>query len=281
MPIDPDPCTDTCPPDDWRGTPSLVKGTLDAPACPNIGSGSGSGSGSGGGVTIDVLTADCLVPISGGGYALKNQRVRLTLPPGTTISPPFCVTNPTDCCVSYNCVEGICVDPGDGTGIFPTLDICQSICVTYKCTTVAGVPTCVPVYDGSGIYLTLIDCENACLTPPPPICCGDSTNRTGTLSNLTGSCTCLAFVTGITFVTSGVDQWIAGLAVFGRAGCTDGVVIFTLTCSGSYSMTVTDTLGAPVGSAVLVGATCTPFVLVFDVMLNGTICTGTFRLTIM
>jgi hypothetical protein len=31
-------------------------------------------------------------------------------------------------CVSYNCVEGICIDPGDGTGEYSTLEQCEFSC---------------------------------------------------------------------------------------------------------------------------------------------------------
>lgn len=31
-------------------------------------------------------------------------------------------------CVSYNCVEGTCTDPGDGTGEYATLEACELAC---------------------------------------------------------------------------------------------------------------------------------------------------------
>jgi hypothetical protein len=31
-------------------------------------------------------------------------------------------------CISYNCVEGTCIDPGDGSGTYPTLVDCETAC---------------------------------------------------------------------------------------------------------------------------------------------------------
>jgi hypothetical protein len=59
--------------------------------------------------------------------------------------------------VSYNCTEEGCVDPGDGSGEFATLEECEAACipVTYNC--VDGV--CVDPGDGSGEFATLEECE--------------------------------------------------------------------------------------------------------------------------
>jgi hypothetical protein len=77
-----------------------------------------------------------------------------------------CVLLPQQTCptcdgVSYNCVEGICTDPGDGTGTYATLVACQAVCgsgESYNC--IDGV--CVDPGDGSGTYATLGACESAC-----------------------------------------------------------------------------------------------------------------------
>ena len=63
-------------------------------------------------------------------------------------------------CVSYNCVDGTCTDPLDGTGTYPTLVACQAACfpVSYNC--VEG--TCTDPGDGTGTYATLIACEADC-----------------------------------------------------------------------------------------------------------------------
>lgn len=67
-----------------------------------------------------------------------------------SVAPSF------DCCppppVTYNCVEGSCVDPGDGTGTYGTLEQCQSYCgsVTVACCEVAKVLTINMTTFGSG-----------------------------------------------------------------------------------------------------------------------------------
>ena len=77
-----------------------------------------------------------------------------------------CVLLPQQTCptcdgVSYNCVEGVCTDPGDGSGTYATLGACQAVCgsgESYNC--IDGV--CVDPGDGSGTYATLEGCESAC-----------------------------------------------------------------------------------------------------------------------
>lgn len=68
--------------------------------------------------------------------------------------------------VSYNCVDGSCVDPGDGSGTYSTLEECEAACAvpaSYNC--VDGV--CVDPGDGSGAYATLEECEAECGVVPP------------------------------------------------------------------------------------------------------------------
>ena len=51
------------------------------------------------------------------GFISREQTLGVLLPQ---------VTCPS--CISYNCVEGTCIDPGDGTGTYPTLVDCEAIC---------------------------------------------------------------------------------------------------------------------------------------------------------
>lgn len=44
---------------------------------------------------------------------------------GVVIALGVCAAPPE---VSYNCVEGICTDPGDGTGTYSTLEACEAAC---------------------------------------------------------------------------------------------------------------------------------------------------------
>lgn len=72
----------------------------------------------------------------------------------------FLVTTNADCSTpTYNCTGGACVDPGDGTGTYATLEECLAACggiaASYNC--VDGV--CVDPGDGSGAFSTLLACE--------------------------------------------------------------------------------------------------------------------------
>ena len=74
--------------------------------------------------------------------------------------------------ITYNCVSGTCIDPGDGTGTYSSLVACEAGCfpITYNC--VSG--NCIDPGDGTGTYSTLIDCQNNCSAPTiqlgSPIC---------------------------------------------------------------------------------------------------------------
>lgn len=66
--------------------------------------------------------------------------------------------------VTYNCVGGACIDPGDGSGTYATLAACLAGCgvdESYNC--VDGV--CVDPGDGSGAFPTLLECELSGCTP--------------------------------------------------------------------------------------------------------------------
>jgi hypothetical protein len=94
---------------------------------------------------------------------------------------PVCPVIP----LTYNCSNGNCNDPGDGSGEYSTLALCQENCVppvvnvytiyttfsafrpnvSYDC--FLGV--CADPGDGSGVYPTLLACDAACTFPPPNI----------------------------------------------------------------------------------------------------------------
>lgn len=101
-----------------------------------------------------------------------------------------CLTPPPP--VSYDCIDGTCIDPGDGSGTYATLIACEAACtppppVSYNC--VAG--TCIDPGDGTGTYATLVACEAVCTPPPPPVSydcvegsCVDPGDGSGTYATL-------------------------------------------------------------------------------------------------
>lgn len=106
-----------------------------------------------------VFTDDTLLILAADGFysdgVISREQVSGVLLPQQTCPS----------CLSYNCVEGVCTDPGDGSGLYATLEECELACsppaVSYNC--VLG--TCTDPGDGSGTYATLIDCEAACGPP--------------------------------------------------------------------------------------------------------------------
>jgi hypothetical protein len=74
--------------------------------------------------------------------------------------------------VSFNCVSGTCIDPGDGSGTYATLVECEAVCsltpvTSYNC--VSG--TCTEVMGSGGTYINLEACEAACEPPAINVNC--------------------------------------------------------------------------------------------------------------
>ena len=73
--------------------------------------------------------------------------------------------------ISYNCINNNCVDPGDGSGEYSTLALCQANCAlpppiaSYNCIN----ENCIDPLDGTGLYSTLVECENNCECSPVTI----------------------------------------------------------------------------------------------------------------
>tara|TARA_B100002052_G_scaffold189922_1_gene173060 strand:+ start:39612 stop:41903 length:2292 start_codon:yes stop_codon:yes gene_type:complete len=64
---------------------------------------------------------------------------------------------------SYDCDgQGNCFDPGNGNGIYSSLNDCQINCIveSYDCD---GQGNCFDPGNGSGLYLSLNDCQNNCI----------------------------------------------------------------------------------------------------------------------
>ncbi len=64
---------------------------------------------------------------------------------------------------SWNCINGICADPGTGDGQFISLNNCQSICnisESWDCKN----GDCIDPGDGSGFYGSLNSCQSNCIT---------------------------------------------------------------------------------------------------------------------
>jgi hypothetical protein len=94
----------------------------------------------------------------------------------TSTSTTSTTTSTTTIPPTYNCVDGACINPGDGSGEYLTLGACLTACgvaESYNC--VSG--NCIDPGDGTGTYSTLGACEAVCVPPttttttttPPPI----------------------------------------------------------------------------------------------------------------
>ena len=98
-------------------------------------------------------------------------------------------TNPTDCnnnCTpdeSWTCMgNNLCVDPGDGSGDYPTWQECMddTECGDVESWDCDGQGNCTDPGDGSGQYTSLTACDNSCT----PVDNYDCTNATGNVCGL-------------------------------------------------------------------------------------------------
>jgi hypothetical protein len=63
--------------------------------------------------------------------------------------------------VSYNCVSGTCVDPGDGTGTYADLASCEAACPVLAWECLGNPLGCVNVGSG-GTYVSYAQCLLDC-----------------------------------------------------------------------------------------------------------------------
>ena len=74
---------------------------------------------------------------------------------------------------SFNCSNGNCIDPDDGSGQYSSLSACQNACgVTPSWNCSSG--NCYDPGTGNGQYSTLSACQNNCINPPPTGSCNIS-----------------------------------------------------------------------------------------------------------
>lgn len=67
---------------------------------------------------------------------------------------------------SWNCVDGQCVDPGDGTGTYSTLASCQANCQAPGSSWNCAFGQCFDPGNGTGFYATLAECQANCEAEP-------------------------------------------------------------------------------------------------------------------
>ena len=148
-------------------------------------------------------------------------------------------TSIVDCtaCIpeSFDCVSGNCVDPGDGSGAYPTLADCQAVCSTPPVTTYNCVSgNCVSVSGSGGTYSSLSACQAACSAPPVT-----------TYNCVSGNCVSVSG-SGGTYPTLQDCQLNCAAPVPQTYNCISGNCVDPLDGTGTYS------------SLVACQAACTP-----------------------
>lgn len=94
-------------------------------------------------------TKSGLINQTGSWFGAYNQRF-----------DDFTVETFGTCTPTYNCTGAGCVDPGDGTGTYATLEACLAACSispSFNC--VDG--TCIDPGDGTGTFATLLECQQS------------------------------------------------------------------------------------------------------------------------
>ena len=121
---------------------------------------------------------------------------------------------------SFNCLNNACVDPGDGSGIYNSLEDCETQCgnsnITFNCVN----NSCVDPGDGNGIYSSLQECEiecndvsvtyncinNACIDP------GDGNGIYNSLTECLTECGGNTNCTNNNFSINGTQYSLTGIA---------------------------------------------------------------------
>lgn len=174
-----------------------------------------------------VFTDDALLINAADGFysdgVISRELFDSVLLPQVTC--PICPSPPP--AESYNCVEGTCTDPGDGTGTYSTLGACEAVCsppppISYNCIT----GNCIDPGDGTGEYPTLVDCQLIC----GGITCTDWEIYNGTgLTIYWSGTTCVGSSTGPNPVTPG-NTITTGCIIDGTLTNTGGTVTVNAYC---------------------------------------------------
>lgn len=91
--------------------------------------------------------------------------------------------------VTYNCVDGACVDPGDGTGTYATLELCEAACERCPDAVCGDQPTTMRLQvTVSGTYPTSAECNSEVDYEISPSIVGDSGAINITDQDLSGDC---------------------------------------------------------------------------------------------
>jgi len=83
---------------------------------------------------------------------------------GETESNNFCVNSEIN--PSWNCLNGDCSDPGDGSGQYNSESACINACTSVIASWDCNNGTCSDPGDGSGEFATLSSCQNSCVITP-------------------------------------------------------------------------------------------------------------------
>ncbi|MEC7653427.1 MAG: hypothetical protein VX548_00630, partial [Bacteroidota bacterium] len=83
---------------------------------------------------------------------------------GESESNDFCVNS--EVIPSWNCINGNCSDPGDGSGQYNSESACINACTTVSESWDCANGDCYNPGDGSGEFNTLSACENSCVIIP-------------------------------------------------------------------------------------------------------------------
>jgi hypothetical protein len=130
------------------------------------------------------------------------------------------------CQESWNCINGNCIDPGNGSGYYNTLVGCQRDCnvpPSWNC--ING--NCIDPGNGSGTYTTLSACQSECKPREVStwtLVTGGTTNYTNPVDGSISTCNCVPVAgTSGQFVSS-IECWTAAAAnllcgPIGNAGC--------------------------------------------------------------
>ena len=185
----------------------------------------------------------------------------------TTLFKPCTSPSP----ISYNCINEVCIDPGDGSGTYLTLVECETCCAplppvsSYNCTN----GSCVLVVGPSGTYATLLACQAACI-PPAPLTWDISftcSNNPPNLPNPTvNNINVIGGVSPYCFGTQAFTTQAAALANTLWSPCADPVSAFYGLNNGTWWVALKDATGTIYTQSII--ANCLPSVPTYNCFLG-------------
>ena len=83
----------------------------------------------------------------------------------TNVDPQHYFSNNCNGSITWDCVNGTCIDPGTGNGAYNSLCDCNTACIVTPSWDCISPGNCQDPNTGNGLYSTQAACLSACVAP--------------------------------------------------------------------------------------------------------------------